>query len=116
MLSDPCALQAEQEGDFGEGTLTVDLLPLNTTTASCLLIIMLCCALQAEQEGDFGEGTQTVDLLPEGGNQPVTDDNKQLYVDLYMQHLLDNSIQPQFDAFQRGFKRVSLSSHLSSSM
>lgn len=64
--------------------------------------------IQAEQEGDFGEGMQTVDLLPEGATCPVTDDNKQLYVDLYMQHLLDNSIAPQFDAFQRGFKKVRL--------
>lgn len=65
-----------------------------------------CVCTQAEQEADFGAGILTVDLLPEGGSQAVTDTNKQLYVDLYMQHLLDNSIRPQFDAFRRGFNRV----------
>ena len=62
--------------------------------------------LQVEQEADFGEGLETVDLEAEGANTPVTDDNKHRYVDQYVRHLLDTSIQRQFDAFQRGFKRV----------
>jgi len=45
-------------------------------------------------------------LEAEGADTPVTDDNKQRYVDLYVRHLLETSIQRQFDAFQRGFKRV----------
>ena len=57
--------------------------------------------LQVEQEADFGEGLET-----EGADTPVTDDNKQRYVDLYVRHLLETSIQCQFDTFQRGFKRV----------
>ena len=64
--------------------------------------------LQVEQEADFGEGLETLDLEAEGASKPVTDDNKQHYVDLYVRHLLETSIQPQFDAFQRGFKRVSI--------
>lgn len=63
-------------------------------------------SLQVEQEADFGEGLETIDLEAEGANMPVTDDNKQRYVDLYVRHLLETSIQRQFDAFQRGFKRV----------
>ena len=61
--------------------------------------------LQVEQEADFGEGLETVDLEAEGADTPVTDDNKQRYVNLYVRHLLETSIQRQIDAFQRGFKR-----------
>lgn len=64
--------------------------------------------LQVEQEADFGEGLVTIDLEAEGANKPVTDDNKQQYVNLYVDHLLETSIKPQFDAFQRAFKRVGL--------
>lgn len=64
--------------------------------------------MQVEQEGDYGEGVRTIDLQLEGANKAVTDENKQQYVDLYVQHLLDTSIKPQFDAFQKGFKRVCL--------
>lgn len=59
-----------------------------------------------EQEADFGEGLETLDLEADGANKAVTDDNKQHYVDLYVRHLLETSIKRQFDAFQRGFKRV----------
>lgn len=59
-----------------------------------------------EQETDFGEGLETLDLEADGASKAVTDDNKQHYVDLYVRHLLETSIQRQFDAFQRGFKRV----------
>ena len=62
--------------------------------------------LQVEQEADFGEGLESVDLEAEGANTPVTDDNKQRYVKLYVRHLLETSVQRQIDAFQRGFKRV----------
>ena len=62
--------------------------------------------LQMEQEDDFGEGMVVIDLEAEGANKPVTDDNKQQYVSLYVKHLLETSIKPQFDAFQKGFKRV----------
>lgn len=61
---------------------------------------------QVEQEADFGEGLETVDLEAGGASTAVTDDNKQHYVDLYVRHLLETSIQQQFNAFQRGFKRL----------
>ncbi|KAL3161776.1 hypothetical protein ABBQ38_008870 [Trebouxia sp. C0009 RCD-2024] len=61
---------------------------------------------QVEQEADFGEGLETLDLEADGANKAVTDDNKQHYVDLYVRHLLETSIKRQFDAFQRGFKRL----------
>lgn len=61
---------------------------------------------QVEQEADFDEGLETIDLEAEGASKPVTDANKQQYVNLYVRHLLESSIQRQFNAFQRGFKRL----------
>jgi hypothetical protein len=54
----------------------------------------------------FGEN-RTVDLKEGGSAIPVTADNRQEYVDLYVHYLLDLSIEPQFRAFERGFKKVS---------
>jgi len=53
----------------------------------------------------FGE-TRTVDLKPGGGDIPVTADNRQEYVDLYVDYVLNKSVKRQFDAFERGFKKV----------
>lgn len=78
------------------------------TIASTDNVLTSCDSLQVEQEADFGQGLETLDLEAEGASKPVTDDNKQHYVDLYVRHLLETSIQRQFDAFQRGFKRVSI--------
>ena len=45
--------------------------------------------------------------LKEGGsNIPVTSDNKEEYVLLYVKWLLVDSIYPQYEAFERGFMRV----------
>lgn len=46
------------------------------------------------------------DLQPNGSNIPVTADNKEEYVLLYTEWLLQDSIYPQYDAFERGFMRV----------
>lgn len=62
--------------------------------------------LQVEREGPFGEGIVAEDLVPGGGESPVTAENRQLFVELYVRHLLETSIQPQFDAFRRGFDQV----------
>lgn len=47
-----------------------------------------------------------VDLVENGGSVFVTDDNKQEYVDKYVSYVLNDSIQLQFEAFQRGFRKV----------
>ena len=36
----------------------------------------------------------------------VTDDNKEEYVRRYIAFILHDSIQPQFEAFERGFRKV----------
>eukprot|EP01124_Arcella_intermedia_P028913 TRINITY_DN5997_c0_g1_i2.p1 TRINITY_DN5997_c0_g1~~TRINITY_DN5997_c0_g1_i2.p1 ORF type:complete len:745 (-),score=142.97 TRINITY_DN5997_c0_g1_i2:829-3012(-) len=53
----------------------------------------------------FG-ATETHDLKPNGGAIPVTLENRQEYVDLYVKYLLEESIYHQFDAFKSGFMSV----------
>jgi ubiquitin-protein ligase E3 A len=47
-----------------------------------------------------------VDLKPGGSNIPVTSDNKEEYVRLYVTWLLVDSIYPQWESFERGVMRV----------
>ncbi|CDW52534.1 E3 ubiquitin protein ligase HERC4 [Trichuris trichiura] len=58
----------------------------------------------------FGE-SKTIDLKPNGADIPVTKENRQEFVDLYVDYKLNKSISPLFDAFSDGFFRV-LTSHL----
>jgi ubiquitin-protein ligase E3 A len=53
----------------------------------------------------FGE-LITTELKPNGASIDVTNDNRDEFVGLYLQHLLVDSIAVQFDAFCRGFRRV----------
>jgi ubiquitin-protein ligase E3 A len=46
------------------------------------------------------------ELKPNGSNIPVTSENKEEYVLLYTKWSLQDSIYPQYDAFERGFMRV----------
>ena len=62
--------------------------------------------VQVEREGPFGEGITTEDLLPGGGDVAVTAANRAQFVELYVQHLLEKSVQPQFAAFRKGFDQV----------
>ena len=50
----------------------------------------------------FGRA-QTVDLIPNGRNIPVTESDKEKYVDLVCQHRMTTSIEKQVDAFLHGF-------------
>ena len=61
-----------------------------------------------EQEADFGEPNLVVDLIPNGGDVPVTAENRKQYVTAYMQHLLVKSVKRQSQAFCKGFKKVRL--------
>ncbi|XP_065837402.1 probable E3 ubiquitin-protein ligase HECTD2 isoform X2 [Oscarella lobularis] len=47
-----------------------------------------------------------VDLIPNGSTTAVTMTNRKEFVDLYVQHLLVDSIAPQYEAFNRGIKKV----------
>ena len=54
---------------------------------------------------EFGEA-KAFDLQPNGGDIPVTTANREEYVRLYVNYLLQDSIATQFNAFQRGFLNV----------
>jgi hypothetical protein len=46
------------------------------------------------------------DLTPNGRNTPVTNENKQEFVDLYVDWYLNKSIEQQFAPFYKGFYKV----------
>jgi len=62
----------------------------------------LCMQVSFEE---FGEA-KTFDLVPGGGDVPVTNQTRHEYVRLYVKYLLEDSIERQFGAFQRGFHIV----------
>ncbi|XP_067008518.1 probable E3 ubiquitin-protein ligase HERC4 isoform X2 [Anabrus simplex] len=45
-------------------------------------------------------------LKPDGGNIPVTQNNKKEFVDLYVDFLLNSSVEKHFSAFSGGFHKV----------
>jgi E3 ubiquitin-protein ligase HECTD2 len=47
-----------------------------------------------------------VPLCPNGEKKPVTNANRQEFVSLYVQYLLDTAVQRQFEPFKRGFYTV----------
>lgn len=73
-----------------------------------------------EFDGDVGEvfcrdfvvemdrygGTVQVPLCPGGATRPVTNANRQEFVDLYVYYLLDQSVARQYEPFKRGFFTV----------
>ena len=48
----------------------------------------------------------TVDLKDNGGDILVDELNRQEYVDLYINYILNSSVQTQFESFNKGFQRV----------
>ncbi|XP_071946832.1 probable E3 ubiquitin-protein ligase HECTD2 [Antedon mediterranea] len=55
---------------------------------------------------------KTTNLKPNGDKIPVTNDNRQEYVDLYIQYILNDAIYQQFAAFYHGFHSVCASNAL----
>eukprot|EP00026_Physarum_polycephalum_P001542 Phypoly_transcript_01544.p1 GENE.Phypoly_transcript_01544~~Phypoly_transcript_01544.p1 ORF type:complete len:1030 (+),score=135.85 Phypoly_transcript_01544:65-3091(+) len=53
----------------------------------------------------FGE-TQYYDLKPDGANIPVTNKNRQEYVDLYVDWYFNKSVGTQFEAFASGWRTL----------
>lgn len=47
-----------------------------------------------------------INLQPDGSEIPVTSDNREEYVRLYVKWMLVDSVQKQWDAFEKGFWRV----------
>ncbi|GAB4814343.1 hypothetical protein N2152v2_001389 [Parachlorella kessleri] len=50
----------------------------------------------------YGEN-KTVPLLPGGDEQPVTEENRREFVELYVDFWLNRSVHKQFEAFAKGF-------------
>jgi ubiquitin-protein ligase E3 A len=61
-------------------------------------------AVQVSHEVDFEVAHH--DLIPDGGSIPVTATNRDEFVQVYIEFLLNQRIAPQFEAFERGFYRV----------
>lgn len=55
----------------------------------------------------FGEVRQ-YPLIENGPNVPVTKENKEEYVKLYVDFIFNKSIKQKFDAFYNGFYKVLL--------
>ncbi|XP_033096236.1 ubiquitin-protein ligase E3A-like, partial [Anneissia japonica] len=55
---------------------------------------------------DLFGGTKKFNLKDDGGKIPVTNNNRQEFVDLYADFMLNKSITKQFQAFKRGFDMV----------
>ncbi|KUF88030.1 hypothetical protein AM588_10003172 [Phytophthora nicotianae] len=53
----------------------------------------------------FGE-VKTVELKPGGSSIPVTNDNREEYVALYVDYVLNRSVSRQYAAFHHGFHQV----------
>eukprot|EP00944_MAST-04C_sp_MAST-4C-sp1_P006413 g6413.t1 len=53
----------------------------------------------------FGEVINT-ELKPGGASIEVTNENREEFVNLYVKHLIVDSVLKQYDAFRRGFQRV----------
>eukprot|EP01126_Amoeba_proteus_P035484 TRINITY_DN3582_c0_g1_i12.p1 TRINITY_DN3582_c0_g1~~TRINITY_DN3582_c0_g1_i12.p1 ORF type:complete len:544 (+),score=109.97 TRINITY_DN3582_c0_g1_i12:586-2217(+) len=55
---------------------------------------------------DYYGSPQTYDLLPGGDEIPVSLECKDLFKDLYVKYLLEDSVKQQFDSFEKGFRDV----------
>ncbi|KAI8521409.1 putative E3 ubiquitin-protein ligase herc4 [Branchiostoma belcheri] len=49
---------------------------------------------------------ETVELVKNGNNISVTKENREEYVNAYVEHVLNKSVENQFDAFGTGFHKV----------
>lgn len=53
----------------------------------------------------FGQVT-TSPLVPGGQDLPVTNANREEYVQAYIEHYVHTHIRQEFEAFQRGFEKI----------
>merc|ERR1719211_268512 len=61
--------------------------------------------------GEYGK-IKTVDLKPDGDDVPVTSENREEFVSLYLEHLLNSAVLERFRAFYLGFHSVCASNAL----
>lgn len=60
------------------------------------------CLSFAMERTVYGE-THTVDLKPGGSQIPVTNENREEYMSLYVEEVLNRGVTEKFDAFAKGF-------------
>ncbi|XP_066590462.1 probable E3 ubiquitin-protein ligase HERC4 [Prorops nasuta] len=65
---------------------------------------IFCLNFEVVREA-FGE-KKTHELIPGGKNVAVTLENKKQFVDLYVDYILNKSVESQFQAFYKGFHKV----------
>lgn len=65
---------------------------------------VFCLNFVVNQEW-FGE-VKTVELCAEGARKSVTHENKQEYVDLYVDFIMNKSVETQYRSFSEGFLKV----------
>lgn len=65
---------------------------------------VFCRAFVAEID-TFGQ-RKLIPLIPDGANRMVTNENRQEFVDRYVDFVLNASVERQFGAFRRGFYHV----------
>ncbi|CAH0763694.1 unnamed protein product [Diatraea saccharalis] len=99
---------------LGESVMLDDLSDLYPTLANSLKSLLeypdddveevfsLCFAVNTE----VFDQIQVHHLKEDGVNVPVTHENKEEYVDLYVDFLLNKSVENQFKAFNKGFQKV----------
>ncbi|CAH2991766.1 unnamed protein product [Chilo suppressalis] len=99
---------------LGESVMLDDISDLYPTLANSLKSLLeypdddveevfsLCFAVNTE----VFDQIQVHHLKEDGENVPVTHENKQEYVDLYVDFLLNKSVENQFKAFNKGFQKV----------
>lgn len=65
---------------------------------------VFCLNFQVSREA-FGE-QRAYELITNGSNVPVTNENKDEFVDLYVDYIFNKSVEKHFDAFHNGFHKV----------
>jgi len=58
-----------------------------------------------DEEDCFGV-KQTIELKEDGANIPVTDENKQEYIDLLIEHSINSGVEEQLKAFRNGLYEI----------
>ncbi|XP_024937570.1 probable E3 ubiquitin-protein ligase HERC4 isoform X3 [Cephus cinctus] len=65
---------------------------------------VFCLYFEVTREA-FGE-QKIYELIPDGSKTPVTLENKKQFVDLYVDYILNKSVESHFQAFHKGFHKV----------
>ena len=94
-----------------------DLKDIDVDLHQSLQMILTCqdasavgSTFEISRKSMFGEVINT-ELKPGGASIEVTNENREEFVNLYVKHLIVDSVLKQYDAFRRGFKECVIQSH-----